>query len=322
MSVDILEIMDIVEKIRQYATSFGTMEEVFGEGTMPDSSKYIVSPFSSRNIALNTGIRNHDDLESILIKNNIRYTKERKNLENDWNIDLIKIKYDDENVLSRAISSSIRIKELFTLNLIAGSFNYYKEKRKSMPVEDAVFHFKNEISIADDLMPPAIMSMVEGRFPDDPVDTVTEIQSDLLPPLFVLMKENRNGLAGFHSILPSLCYDYSSLDEKRVRDALVCEISDAEKMPFMNIFNVSRTLKVIIFQVEFRKKREFPLIANDDIRRNLEEDGFIISSGRNVRIPDNVTIGEIKEKKKNIDQTLYDEIKKWLDSASRWFIKI
>lgn len=317
---DILERMDIGDRIKQYVNSFSGFEEVLEQGIMPDSSRYIVSPFSARNIALNVGIRNHENLESILIKNDIKYSKERKNTGNNWSIDLIKIKCDESN-LSHAITSRINIRELFTLNLIVESFNYYKEKKRSMPVDDAVFHFKNEISIADDLMPSGIMSMVEGRFPEDPVETVADIQSNQLPPLFVLMKENQVGFVGFHSLLPSLYYDYSSIDHERVMNAIVCEISNAENMSFMDIFNVSRALKGIIFQLEFRKRREFPLIAEEKIRRNLEESGIINSNGRNVIIPDKVTLEEIKERKKSVDQNLHNEIQKWLDSTSKCFME-
>lgn len=311
--------MDFQDRIRHYADSFGAFEDILDLGNLPGSSAYFVSPFSLKNIALNMGIRDYERLESLLTSNGINYSKEKKDVGNGLIIEIIKIENenDHENELSLSMPLEMKVEDLFILNLMVESFNYHREKRKSMPVEDAVFQFKNEISIADDLMPPGVMAMVEGRFPDDPAKIVEKIQSNSLPPLFVLMKENQDGFVGFHSILPSLRYNYSSLDQEKIRKALFCEISDAERMPFMNDFNISRTLKGIIFQLEVRKKREFPLIVNDDTKRVLEESGLIILSGRNVKIPDGLKIEEIKERKKLVDENLHKKIERWLSSPSK-----
>lgn len=321
--------MSLSSRINNYLLAVAGLPETvesgsawLSAGTDQSMRNFTVAPLSLRQILFNTNLKDRGQLEAALKAEGIEYSFLRKvyapedTAQTITEIDLLQL--PDGNItgklpeLDSYVTGRITVRSLFKLSLMSECIEHYRNSGTVMKVEDAVFGIKNALSVADDFMPQEIMQMVEGRFPSDPGRILGELQLDENYHTYVLMKESSDGFIGFHSIIPGFRAENSKDAFSSFLLRLSGELKGLESSALYADLRLSRILKSLIFQMEFKKQRELgrSLLSSDTLEL-LRSENIIDETGEKPEIRQTLNAAIMKRMKSEVDSRIGEAVKAW-----------
>lgn len=324
--------MDTRTRLSTYLSAVCELPEIIDSGSAWVSTRseqsmkdYAVVPLSVKHINFNTGISDQAELESVLDDLGVEFNILDRKFElagtGDQKISLktVNLKnYSDsiEHAVTQLFPDCRKttVEGLFKLAMYRECMDFRSEKHEVMKVEDAVFGIKNTVSIADDFMPGYIMGMVEGRFPERPEDYLMGLQPGDTGQVFLMMKESGDCFAGFYGILPFFHAGSNSPGFGHLLERLKTCVEDLTEREFYGEFELSRLLKLLIFQLEFKKNRILKAVNLDESSISiLESSGVIRKSGDVYSVEEHLSPADLKKMKAHTDEAVKSEVNKWLD---------
>lgn len=318
--------MDHKTRLSIYLSIVSGLPEVIASGSAwiaTDSQQgmrnFVVVPMSVKQLMFNLMIDSESELENTLNELNFTYSIERREYSTGESGDEVletRVVVIEKQGLAMDLpvfgSGKITIHDLFKLALCSECSDYFARNKKSMTVEDSVFGVKNPLSIADDFMPHEIMGMVEGKFPDQPENFVSDLQVAENAPVFVLMKEGQDGFAGFQCIIPGFKLRKEEFAFPDLMEKLGKEIDDLSGSEMYPLFELSRILKTLIFQLEFKKRREIgSSLLSESKLAILREKGIIVLEGDRALINPELDSAKLKLIKEETDSKIKERVRDW-----------
>lgn len=323
------------EQLMNYLRIATSLNEILDSGSSwystdrsQEMKEFVVHPLSLKQILFNCSLESVDQLIGILKKEEVSFhisprvfVVKDEDSGTSVKVTLDSLVIDDElensvPIIHKPVSTTIR--NLFKLTLSAEIQGQINSSTSPMKIEEAVFQIKNSLSIADDLMPVELMGAVEGKFPDKPSRILNSLRIDLngnAYNIYLLMKETNDGFIGFSAAVPGFTMESDKFSLEKLIGALEERISAASEEPFYPSFELSRLLKSLIFQLEFKKHRELkgPLLSEHNLSLLLDN-GIVTESEDEIILSSDMTVDILKRKKSELDVLVRKEVDNWLET--------
>ncbi len=284
----------------------------------PDSGKSVLAPWSVSSISLNTGLTENEVMEEIEEVSGASV----ESVEVDgMRIQLLKM---GESLGLKAHASHetlkpdpLTISEVMNLHM----YQFVAEKVSSIDrpvkIEEAIFDLKNNSFLPDDFMPEHIMGMVEGalKMSSEEIHRAYLLHSET--KLLYLFHEQKNNIPGrVRFIYPSkVNFNVQLPNNEKLREKLIGSFTGLRNNEKYRDFENSRLLNTVIFNIESRKNRILKRPVFDPHKISvLESMGYVDKTDEMPKIRDNISVGQLKEKKTELKKHGEELSKEWFQS--------
>ena len=239
--------------------------------------EWLLAPWSLNAIAMNTGLPQDAIRSFASSKKSLALSDETVS---GISIEMLRKLRNDENMeTKRTLEAKFRndVSGYMNQHLLNYILTVVDQLDRPVRLEDALFDMKNGIMLPDDFIPEYLMGNIEGEISPDPKDVLREIQSSAyftdIYCYFEVSNEHNGSLA---FIYPSRSTPRPPSGNEEIRKKISDSFTKLQSTPEFRDFELSRTLKTVIYNLEKRNTRELGRPSFDQKRVALLESESLV----------------------------------------------